>query len=442
MAIGQGSQREPHAGQGSQRERGVPCAGQGSRRERGEPCAGQGSPGARGEPPGALARWAPGLSPPGHSPFSWSGGGHWAPAGHSAFSWTGAPQFTSVVPSTATVQASRSTQTDAPRPVADPLSGPARRPAYDPSASPGSRAEPGLIRLKATCEYDGSALGGWMIQANPEESVQGVLERRLAIYLKRAVPIAGSGRTDAGVSARAQVFHLDVEPSRSPAEMLRALQSGLPPSVRVTAVEAATQDFHARHSCTGKRYSYSLLTRQASPFEVRWCWSLAERQPAGSPDVAFDLAATGDAACSLVGVHDFSNFCVLKPGDPRSPIRHLRSCAVVDEGGGRIRVTVEADRYLYKQMRMMVGTLAQVGMGRLSVEAFRALVLEPQLPSSSGLSEGAGDSRRVRGDGVVTAPGYGLTLEHVFYAQPGEFGTSSVTPASPSCLSLALSCKV
>ncbi|KAJ1630349.1 hypothetical protein T492DRAFT_1003817 [Pavlovales sp. CCMP2436] len=172
MAIGQGSQREAHAGQDSQRERGEPCAGQGSRRERGEPCAGQGSPRARGEPPGELARWAPGRVPPGHSPFSWSGGGHWAPAGHSAFSWTGAPQFTSVVPSTATVRASRSTQTDAPRPVADPLSGTARHPAYDPSASPGSRAEPGLVRLKATCEYDGSTLGGWMIQANPEESVQ------------------------------------------------------------------------------------------------------------------------------------------------------------------------------------------------------------------------------------------------------------------------------
>jgi tRNA pseudouridine38-40 synthase len=320
-----------------------------------------------------------------------------------------------------------------------------KRPAYDPATDELARV--GLVRLKATCEYDGTRFHGWQIQADTEESVQGALEARLAAYLKRAVPIAGSGRTDAGVSARAQVFHIDVEPQRAPAEILRALQTGLPPGVRVTAVELAPVGFHARHSCVGKRYSYALLARQASPFEARWCWSLAEHRPHGSPHLDLDLDAMRAAARFLVGVHDFTHFCILQPGDPRSPVRNIRSVLVSAEGDGRVRVTVEADRYLYKQMRMMVGTLAQVGLGKLSVDAFAALVLAtPDERAAAAATRGetaaaeapeAPACRPRRGAGVYTAPAHGLVLEHVFYAQPGEFGTSSVTPAVPAPSSAA-----
>jgi tRNA pseudouridine38-40 synthase len=280
-----------------------------------------------------------------------------------------------------------------------------------------------LVRLKATCEYDGTCFHGWMVQQEAEASVQGALEARLTAFLRRPVAIAGSGRTDAGVSARMQVFHLDVEPHRTPEEILRALQSGLPPAVRVTSVERAPAGFHARHSCTGKRYSYALLARQPSPFEARWCWSLAERQPSGSPHLALDVKAMRAAGEALVGVHDFSNFCIHNPGDPRSPVRHIWRCTVAADDLGFVRVAIEADRYLYKQVRMMVGTLAQVGLGRLSAREFAALVLPRPPPGAEG------SAPRARDKSVYTAPAHGLCLERVFYAEGGAFGTSSVTPA-------------
>lgn len=331
---------------------------------------------------------------------------------------------------------SRETQTDASAVVLSRGLEPARsarRPPYDPASAEAERA--GLVRLKATCEYDGTCFCGWMVQGGTEPSVQGVLEARLSSFLRRPVAIAGSGRTDAGVSARAQVFHVDVEPAHSPASVLRALQSGLPPSLRVTAVEAAPAEFHARHSCIGKRYSYVLLARQPSPFEARWCWSLAERQPAGSPPLELNVASMGQAGQLLVGVHDFSHFCVRQPNDPRSPVRHIQRCSVVDEGDARFRVTIEADRFLYKQMRMMVGTLVQVGLGRLSVPDFAALILQPHDANGDAATPHCA-AQHLRNRAVYTAPANGLLLEHVFYT-PGQLGTSSVTPATRAALSAA-----
>lgn len=334
-----------------------------------------------------------------------------------------------------TVRVEAVTQTDGPScGGAAAAARPARRAAHDPASGEAERA--GLVRLKATCEYDGTCFCGWMVQGAEQPSVQGVLEARLAGYLRRSVAIAGSGRTDAGVSAAAQVFHVDVEPCHSAQAVLRALQSGLPPAVRVTAVEPAPPAFHARHSCAGKRYSYALLARQPSPFEARWAWSLAEKRPAGSAQLELDLAAMAGAAACLVGVHDYSHFCVRSADDPRSPVRRVHACAVADEGCGRVRVSVEADRFLYKQVRMMVGTLAQVGLGRLSVAEFAQLVLPPPQPTADG---GAGAAvRPARSRSVYTAPAHGLLLERVFYAAPGEFGTSSMTPASALPTEVAL----
>lgn len=280
-----------------------------------------------------------------------------------------------------------------------------------------SAHRPNTKRMRATCAYDGTEFHGWMIQEG-RRTVQGTIEERLRRYFKRHVQIAGSGRTDAGVSARAQVFHIDVDTSCEANELLKVLQSGLPPSIQVTGVVDASYSFHARHSCLGKRYTYTILTRQANPFEARWCWSLGERLTHGEARCV-DTDAMAEACAHLVGTHDFSSFCVIADDDPRSPVRHMWHAEITHDPAGWVRFTAEADRFLYKQMRMLAGTLVQVGLGKLSVADFVKLLDEPE----------AGGERRRQ---VTTAPARGLMLEHVFYGDEGQKGTPSTVPATPS----------
>jgi tRNA pseudouridine38-40 synthase len=299
-----------------------------------------------------------------------------------------------------------------------------------------------LQRFRVVVSYDGTDYNGWQVQkqqrgptaadagatalqrrnleraaAKTIDTIQGRIEKRLTSIFSTPVVVAGSGRTDSGVHADAQVFHFDapralklpdsrkmtVETTLDAAMVELYLRNGLPRSILVRSAEAVPRTFHARESCVKKRYQYSVAEGAASPFHARFCHSLSH----GS---ALDLALMRAAAAHLVGQHDFSAFGVIEAGDPRSPVKNMTVLDVVREEGGAggvamVRITAVCDRFLWHMMRMIAGTLVEVGLGRMTPDAVKGLIDDkargPQHTQSAG---------RVR-----TAPAQGLCLKHVFY---------------------------
>ena len=242
-------------------------------------------------------------------------------------------------------------------------------------------------RWKCVCAYDGGAFAGWQSQAGVT-GIQDVIEARLAEIFKTTVCIYGSGRTDAGVHARAQVFHFDAEWKHPPAKLRVAIASGMPDAIQIKSVSPAAADFHARFSATGKRYVYHLHAGDADPFTRPFCWQVFK---------PLDLAAMEAAATVLRGSHDFRSFAADNGKKVEDPVRELRRLEIVRRGR-TIRVTAEANGFLYKMVRSLVGALVSVGEGGLTPAQIRALL-----------------AARVRTAAVKTAPPQGLFLEKVFY---------------------------
>ena len=242
-------------------------------------------------------------------------------------------------------------------------------------------------RWKCECAYDGAPFDGWQSQPGGN-GIQDVIEARLAQIFGAPVRIHGSGRTDAGVHARAQVFHFDAA-WRHPVERLRAaMNSTLPAAIQIAAVRAVPPTFHARFSAQGKRYVYHLHLGEADPFARPYCW------PVFRP---LDFAAMEAAAAGLRGRHDFKAFSAGRGAEPEDTVRDLRRLELVRRGA-RVRITAEADGFLYKMVRSLVGALVAVGEGKLPAEQVREIL-----------------ASRVRTNLVPTAPPQGLFLEKVFY---------------------------
>lgn len=245
----------------------------------------------------------------------------------------------------------------------------------------------GERRWRCVCAYDGGALAGWQSQPGGQ-AVQDLIEARLAAILGRAVRIHGSGRTDAGVHAVGQVFHFDAAWRHGAEKLLAALRTGLPPAIQIKSVRQVPATFHARFSATGKRYEYHLHLGDADPFARPYSWSVFR---------PLDFPAMAAAAAVLRGRHDFRAFAAENGTERESTVRELRRLEI-RRRGRRVRIVAEADGFLYKMVRSLVGVLVAVGEGRLSVAAVKALL--------------AGGRRT---PAVQTAPPQGLFLVKVFY---------------------------
>ena len=278
-------------------------------------------------------------------------------------------------------------------------------------------ADTKLPRWKCTVAYDGTKFTGWQSQVGGR-AVQDLIEAALGKILGREVRIHGSGRTDAGVHARGQVFHFDADWPHDPAKLLAAFRTRLPPTIQVQSARRAPAGFHARIDARGKIYQYEI--RQGGfgdPFEYPYCWSLPH---------TLDVGAMKAAAARLVGRHDFRAFSALKGEEREDNVRTLRRLEVTARGP-RIRIAAEADGFLYKMVRSLVGALVGVGLGRLTPEDLTAIL-----------------HSRERTHRVKTAPPEGLCLTRVFYGgaatkkNPGWNATSrrvqsaSGTPRSTS----------
>ena len=128
-----------------------------------------------------------------------------------------------------------------------------------------------LQRWKCLCAYDGTTFAGWQSQADGG-AVQDAIEARLTAMLGEPVRIHGSGRTDAGVHARAQVFHFDAAWRHGPERLLAAFRTGLPAAIQIKSARPVAADFHARFSAKGKIYTYDLRLGDADPFTRPYCW--------------------------------------------------------------------------------------------------------------------------------------------------------------------------
>ncbi len=244
-----------------------------------------------------------------------------------------------------------------------------------------------MRRIHLIVEYDGTAYAGWQRQANAM-TVQEKLERAILKLTGEKLCVSGASRTDAGVHALGQSAHFDTE-SRIPADKFSfALNTLLPPDIRVTRSEEVPLEFHARFSTKGKRYRYlfhaaphaGALTRNTHAHVI---YPLdAERMQAEAQD--------------LVGTHDFAAFAA-SGSVVKDTVRTIYRAEVTREGS-EIRLVVEGSGFLYNMVRIIAGTLIGVGSGKLEPGAFKRAIA-------------SGD----RLDLGITAPAHGLTLMEVFY---------------------------
>ena len=211
-----------------------------------------------------------------------------------------------------------------------------------------------MPRYKLTVEYDGTPFVGWQRQSNGL-AVQEVLECALAAISGGAVATRGAGRTDAGVHATGQVAHADLPRPWRPDLLREAVNAHLRPHpVAVVLAETAPDSFDARHSAVRRTYLYRLLNRRAPlTLERHRAWLVKRRLEAG---------AMHEAAQVLVGRHDFSTFRDSEC-QANSPVRTLERFDVAKDGDALL-ITVAARSFLHRQVRSMVGSLAQVGAGR------------------------------------------------------------------------------
>ena len=260
-------------------------------------------------------------------------------------------------------------------------------------------------RWKLTIEYRGTDYAGWQRQEDGIPSIQQDIEDAITRFCGQDCRVHVAGRTDAGVHAHGQVAHFDLDYSDRPLtgySLAKAINANLKThAIAILQAEPVADDFHARYGATHKLYTYRVLCRVAPPaFDADCVWWMRRN---------LDVAAMREGAAYLLGHHDFTTFRASEC-QAKSPLRTLdrldiHGISLKGEGGGdadafghEIRFYVEARSFLHHQVRNMVGTLVQVGLGKWS-------------PERVGTALAARDRRQ----GGITAPASGLSLTRVYY---------------------------
>lgn len=246
-----------------------------------------------------------------------------------------------------------------------------------------------MKRILITVEYDGTAYAGWQRQLNGL-AVQQVLEEALQKATGEHIAVTGASRTDAGVHALGQAVHFDTGSSIPPEKYPFVLNTMLPRDIRVQSGREVPPDFHARFMTCGKQYTYRMInTRQGS--------ALRRNTHAHVP-LQLDIPAMQRAASTLLGTHDFAAFQA-SGGTANTTVRTIRKAEITAQGS-EVILTIEGDAFLYNMVRIIAGTLIEIGYGRRGEDAF--------LRAYASLS---------RLDLGVTAPPQGLELTRVDYPE-------------------------
>ena len=219
-----------------------------------------------------------------------------------------------------------------------------------------------MTRWKLTVEYDGGPFFGWQRQG-ADPTVQLTIEQAIDTMTGEHVTVHGAGRTDAGVHALGMVAHVDIARVWTPHRLREGINALVRPDpVSVLAVEPVADDWHARFSCTGRRYLYRILTRRPPPVLDRGrVWHIGKDM---------DLAAMRDAAAHLIGSHDFTTFRSAHC-QSASPVKTLASLTI-EPIGEELHIRAAARSFLHHQVRSISGCLGMVGTGQWSPADMKA----------------------------------------------------------------------
>ena len=245
-----------------------------------------------------------------------------------------------------------------------------------------------MRNFKVTWQYEGTRYQGWQKQESTDNTIQGKLEALLSKMAGTKVEIQGSGRTDAGVHAAGQVanFHLDTD--QSPSQIMDYMNFYLPEDIAVISIEEVPERFHSRLNAKGKTYLYRVINSPVPHiFDRKYAWTVEEK---------LDVDAMRKAAAFLEGTHDYKAFTSLKKSK-KSTVRTVERILIecVDD---KIRFTFRGDGFLYHMVRIMMGTLIEVGLHKKKPEEITGIF-------EKGLRENAGE----------LVPAKGLTLLEVRY---------------------------
>ncbi len=245
-----------------------------------------------------------------------------------------------------------------------------------------------MRNIKITVEYEGANYSGWQRQKNSENTIQEKIENSLLKITGEKTAVHGSGRTDAGVHAIGQVANFLTASSMKTDKLRKALNSELPRDITVISAGEVPEDFHSRVSSKKKTYFYRILNRPSPPaLERRTCWFIPDK---------LDKYSMSAVCPFIVGEHDFAVFANAD-AKVKTTVRTVFS-AEIKTGGDFIIFSIEADGFLKRMVRLIVGTIVRVGKGRLSVEGFGEIIK-------------TGEKTR----DVIAAPPQGLFLEKVDY---------------------------
>lgn len=256
-----------------------------------------------------------------------------------------------------------------------------------------------MRNFKVILQYEGTRYQGWQKQESTENTIQGKLEALLSKMAGCKVEVQGSGRTDAGVHAAGQVanFHMDTE--KTPQQIMEYMNFYLPEDIAAVSVEEVDERFHSRLNAKGKTYCYRILnTAVPHVFDRRYVYAVEEK---------LDVEAMRKAAAFLTGTHDFKAFTSNKRGK-KSTVRTIDSIKIertestfygIRKSEDEIRFTFSGNGFLYHMVRIMMGTLLEVGMHKRKPEEIADIL-------DSGLREKAGE----------LVPAKGLTLMEVRYS--------------------------
>lgn len=248
-----------------------------------------------------------------------------------------------------------------------------------------------ILRLRLLIAYDGRPFRGWQSQAT-KDAVQDHLEAAFANTIGEKVSVQGSGRTDAGVHALAQIAHADVPAEKVPVEQWRgALNNFLPQEVRVLKVTRAAPDFHARFDARGKIYTYRIWNEQYQhPLEIGRAWHMPSK---------LDLDIVRAGADLYLGQHDFAGFAANRaPGyTAETTVRTIHKIDL-HHRGCLVTLRYEGDGFLYKMIRILTGTLIRCAQGREKLDFIREVLAAKGARKSS-----------------FAAPAEGLYLTRVLY---------------------------
>ena len=213
-------------------------------------------------------------------------------------------------------------------------------------------------RLKLIVAYDGAPFAGWQSQSHGN-TIQDHLERAFERVVGKPVRVHGAGRTDAGVHALAQCGHADVNKALAPGRWMEALNALLPPTIRVLRCRYVSTDFHARLSAKGKIYRYRIWSAPVlPPFEYRRAWHIPH---------PLDLKILQKAAKQFVGTRDFAAFAANRGKPEENTVRTINSVRV-RQNGSCATIEFDGDGFLYKMVRLIVGSFAKCALGKMHVE--------------------------------------------------------------------------